>query len=156
MAYLSLTYNGVFSILPSHEKQILIKKPTHAEVALVFDTHLSAVGFQERAHMSALPVSVVIPALNEESCIARCLVSVLDQDFPRDQMDVVVVDNGSTDATASIARQFPVRVVEESRSGVAKARNAGIRAARGRDSRLPRRGLRSETGLASRTALGFG
>ncbi len=81
--------------------------------------------------MSALSVSVVIPAMNEASRISRCLASVLDQDYPRERMEVVVVDNGSTDATASVARQFPVRVVEEARQGVAGARNTGIRAARG-------------------------
>ena len=119
------------SYTPSHEKQVLNRKPGQAEVALVLDTHLPAVGIRERAHMSASLVSVVIPARNEELCIARCLASVLGQDFPRDQMEVVVVDNGSTDATSSIAGQFSVRVVEESRLGIAKARNAGIRAARG-------------------------
>jgi len=119
------------SYTPSHEKQVLIKEPGHAEVAPVLDTHLSSVGIRERAHMSALLVSVVIPAQNEELCIAHCLASVLGQDFPRDQMEVVVVDNGSTDATVSIARQFPVRVVDEARSGVARARNTGVRAALG-------------------------
>lgn len=81
--------------------------------------------------MNTLSVSIVIPALNEESYISRCLVSVLEQDYPRDRLEVVVVDNGSVDATASIARRFPVRVIEEPRAGVAGARNAGIRAARG-------------------------
>lgn len=81
--------------------------------------------------MNAIAVSVVIPALNEESCISRCLTSVLDQDYPRERMEVVVVDNGSTDATASVAHQFPVIVVEEVRRGVARARNAGILAASG-------------------------
>ncbi|MCK7489742.1 MAG: glycosyltransferase family 2 protein [Anaerotruncus sp.] len=88
-------------------------------------------------------------------CIDRCLASVLGQDFPRDQMEVVVVDNGSTDATSSIARQFSVRVVEESRLGIAKARNAGIGAARGEIVAFIDAD-RSPTGLASRTALGFG
>jgi glycosyltransferase involved in cell wall biosynthesis len=119
------------SYTPFYEKQILIKKTGHTEITLAFDKRLSAVGIRERAHMSALSVSVVIPAWNEESCIDRCLASVLSQDFPRDQMEVVVVDNGSTDATVSIARQFPVRIVDEARLGAARARNTGIRAARG-------------------------
>jgi glycosyltransferase involved in cell wall biosynthesis len=113
------------------DNQNITKKIDHADAALPSGMLLPAYGFRECARMNALPVSVVIPALNEESCINRCLVSVLDQDFPREQMEVVVVDNGSTDATASIARQFPVRVVDEARPGVARARNTGIRAARG-------------------------
>jgi len=81
--------------------------------------------------MNTTHVSVVIPALNEERYINRCLVSVFEQDYPRDRMEVVIVDNGSTDATASIARQFPVQLIREEQRGIARARNAGIRAARG-------------------------
>lgn len=81
--------------------------------------------------MSKLIISVVIPALNEESCIAQCLTSVFAQDYPRDQIEVIVVDNGSTDSTSSIARQFSVQVIEELGVGPARARNAGIRIARG-------------------------
>jgi len=96
-----------------------------------FDTPQPAIGIRERACMITLPVSVVIPARNEASCIGRCVESVLGQDFPRDEVEVIVVDNRSTDATSSVAHQYAVRVVEELRRGVAKARNAGIRAARG-------------------------
>lgn len=117
--------------ITSHEKQNLTKKHNDAEVSPALGAPLAAVELWERADMNALPVSVVIPALNEESCIARCLLSVLDQDFPHDQMEIIVVNNGSTDATASVARQFSVQVVDELRTGVARARNAGIRAAQG-------------------------
>jgi len=51
-------------------------------------------------------VSIIIPALNEERVIARCLESIAQLDFPHDQFEVIVVDNGSTDATLQIAESF--------------------------------------------------
>jgi len=76
-------------------------------------------------------VSVVIPAYQAEDEIAQCLRSILEQTYPRDLYEIIVVNNGSTDRTATVAREFPVRVVDEPRRGVAQARNAGIAQARG-------------------------
>ncbi|MBI2704069.1 MAG: glycosyltransferase [Actinobacteria bacterium] len=50
------------------------------------------------------PVTVLIPARNEELDIERCLDAVLAQDLPLDGLEVVVVDGGSSDRTAEIAR----------------------------------------------------
>jgi glycosyltransferase involved in cell wall biosynthesis len=76
------------------------------------------------------PVSVIIPAWNAESFIADCVTSVLTQ-LPQ-PAEILVVNDGSTDATATIARSFPapVRVVSQANAGVAAARNRGIREAR--------------------------
>lgn len=53
----------------------------------------------------ALPtVDIVIPTLNERASIGRCLDQVLNQDYPADLIRVVVIDNGSTDATVEIAQ----------------------------------------------------
>jgi len=76
-------------------------------------------------------VSVVIPVYQGERWIAGCLKSVLDQTFPSDLYEVIVVNNGSTDRTAAIAEGFPVRVVDEPRRGVGSARNAGVAQASG-------------------------
>jgi glycosyltransferase involved in cell wall biosynthesis len=76
-------------------------------------------------------VSIVIPARNEAAHIARCLDSIMALDYPADAREVIVVDNGSADATAVTARQYPVTMVLEPHPGYARARNAGIRAARG-------------------------
>jgi glycosyltransferase involved in cell wall biosynthesis len=76
-------------------------------------------------------ISVVIPAYNEEQYLNRCLEALAHQTCPAGRFEVIVVDNGSTDATAEIARRFGVRVVTEPRKGVARARQTGFEAARG-------------------------
>ena len=76
-------------------------------------------------------VSVVIPAFDAEATIGAAISSALWQTY-RD-LEVVVVDDGSRDATASIAEAFPepVRVVRQENAGVAAARNRGIAESRG-------------------------
>ena len=77
-------------------------------------------------------VSVVVVARNEERNIGPCLESVLAQDYPHDQYEVIVVDGGSTDRTAEIARRHPVTVVVSDRAVIGYQRNLGVRQARGR------------------------
>ncbi|HVC33964.1 MAG TPA: glycosyltransferase [Chloroflexota bacterium] len=75
--------------------------------------------------------SVVIPARNAAQTIAECVLSALSQSAPRESYEVVVVDDGSTDATAAIARSHGVRVIPQPPLGMAAARNTGARVARG-------------------------
>lgn len=78
----------------------------------------------------ALTLSLVIPAYNEEDHIARCLEAIAKQTVK--PLEVIVVDNNSTDRTAAIAEQYPfVQVIHELRQGVTFARNRGFNAARG-------------------------
>jgi glycosyltransferase involved in cell wall biosynthesis len=70
-------------------------------------------------------VSVVIPALNEEEPIAAVVRECLATRIPS---EVVVVDNGSTDSTATRAREAGARVVNEPKPGYGRACAAGIRA----------------------------
>lgn len=51
-------------------------------------------------------VAVVIPTLNEEKFIARCLDSVIAQSYPFAEMDVMVVDGGSKDRTRKIVEEY--------------------------------------------------
>ncbi len=74
-------------------------------------------------------VSVIIPAHNEELNIGRCLDALLNQVEPPDE--IVVIDNNSTDKTASAARDKGVRVVKELEQGIAYARNRGYSSASG-------------------------
>jgi len=80
-----------------------------------------------------MTISFVIPAYNEEARIARCLSSVLRESrrCGRD-VEIVVVDNASTDRTAETVSAFPgVRLVREPRKGLLFARQAGFLASRG-------------------------
>ncbi|MFV1958606.1 MAG: TIGR04283 family arsenosugar biosynthesis glycosyltransferase [Planctomycetota bacterium] len=72
-----------------------------------------------------LTVAVVIPALDEEQAIGRVLAEI-----PSSADDVVVVDNGSTDATARVAAAAGARVVTQARRGYGSACLAGIAALR--------------------------
>jgi glycosyltransferase involved in cell wall biosynthesis len=74
-------------------------------------------------------ISVVIPAFNAAATLGETLASVLSQTRPPDE--VIVVDDGSTDATAEIARErLDARVLRQANGGVASAMNAGLRASR--------------------------
>ena len=76
-------------------------------------------------------ISIVIPARNEEKLLPDCLGSLRNQDYPGDY-EIIVVDNGSTDATADIARSFGAKVIAANAEGsVFYARQAGADAARG-------------------------
>ncbi len=89
-------------------------------------------------------ISVIIPAFNEEKYIGDCLRSVL-QYKTANVVEVIVIDNASTDKTAQTATSFPgVRVVRESKKGLTAARQKGLDSASGEllafidaDSRVP-------------------
>ncbi|ABM62330.1 glycosyltransferase [Halorhodospira halophila] len=85
--------------------------------------------------MASTPsVSVIIPALNCAPFISAAIESVLKQGG--DQLEVLVIDDGSTDETANIVRSYPSPVhllrTQTPRSGAAAARNVGLRHAHGR------------------------
>ncbi|WP_329412555.1 glycosyltransferase [Streptomyces sp. NBC_00704] len=80
------------------------------------------------------PVSVIVPAYNEKECIANTLKSLAGSTHP---IEVVVVDDGSTDGTSEIAREAArslgmtdVRVIRQDNAGKPAALNNGVRAAR--------------------------
>ncbi|HEY3727608.1 MAG TPA: glycosyltransferase [Solirubrobacteraceae bacterium] len=74
-------------------------------------------------------ISVVIPAFNAEAFLAEAIESVLAQDYG--PVEVIVVDDGSTDRTAAVASCYSVACLRQANSGQAAARNAGVAAARG-------------------------
>jgi glycosyltransferase involved in cell wall biosynthesis len=77
-------------------------------------------------------VSVVVPVYNGAATIADCLRALGEQSLPNDAYEIIVVDDGSTDGTVDIAREFDVRLILQDHKGAPAARNAGIRAAFGR------------------------
>jgi glycosyltransferase involved in cell wall biosynthesis len=81
---------------------------------------------------AAPQISVIVPAFQASATIERCVKALSAQTLPRDQYEVIVVDDGSTDSTATRARQAGARVIRLARNmGPAAARNAGLAIARG-------------------------
>jgi len=75
-------------------------------------------------------VSVIIPAYNEELLIRRTLNSLQRQDY-RDELEIIVVDNNSTDGTARVAAQCGAHVIREEQQGYVYAMIRGFRHASG-------------------------
>jgi glycosyltransferase involved in cell wall biosynthesis/SAM-dependent methyltransferase len=88
------------------------------------------------AEATALDASVVIPTRNRRASVLRALQAIERQDVDPARFEVLVVDNGSSDATGEAVRAYrgplAVRLLEESVPGRAAACNAGIAGARGR------------------------
>ncbi|MFI1357952.1 glycosyltransferase family 2 protein [Streptomyces sp. NPDC020898] len=79
-------------------------------------------------------LSVIVPMFNVEPYISACLESLLGQHFAN--VEIVVIDDGSTDASRVIAEQWArqdsrIRLIGQPNAGLSAARNVGVRAARG-------------------------
>lgn len=91
----------------------------------------SVSGSPTPAQAEQVNVSVIVPAHNAQSTIGRTLAALARQEFGG-RYEVIVVDDGSSDQTAQIARQAGARVISHpAPRGPAAARNAGRAAARG-------------------------
>jgi cellulose synthase/poly-beta-1,6-N-acetylglucosamine synthase-like glycosyltransferase len=86
---------------------------------------------RERPPAFEPPVSVMIPAYNEAANIGRCLEALLAAGYPREKLDVIVVDDGSTDATPEVVRAYAgVRLLGRHHEGKVAALNAALSEAR--------------------------
>jgi glycosyltransferase involved in cell wall biosynthesis len=98
-------------------------KPALAAVRAVFaETPFAADRSWPRA-------SVVVCTRNGARTLRECLAGLLELDYP--DVEVIVVDDGSTDATKAIASAFPFRVIGSGGRGLSHARNCGLRASTG-------------------------
>src|SRR5215510_7368406 len=76
--------------------------------------------------------SVVVPFLNEENLIEKCIKSLLQQDFDQEKYELIFVDNGSIDDSTDIVRNYHnITLLYEPQQDPYLARNRGIRAAQG-------------------------
>lgn len=81
-------------------------------------------------------VSVIIPCRNEESFIAECLESVINNDYPRDSIEVLVIDGKSMDKTQKIIKEYSskygfIRLLINEKYSVPHAMNLGIQESKG-------------------------
>jgi glycosyltransferase involved in cell wall biosynthesis len=113
--------------------------------------------------MNAPLVSVVMPAYNVAWCVRRAVDSALAQSLR--ELEVIVINDGSTDDTLEVLASYDdaIKVIDQANGGMSHARNAGIRAARGKyvafldadDWWLPEKLARQVELLDSRPELGF-
>jgi glycosyltransferase involved in cell wall biosynthesis len=76
--------------------------------------------------------SIIIPAYNEGDFVGDCLKSLTSSNFPKNEFEVIVVDNGSTDATTSIVQSFEdVSLYSFPEGKVGAVRNFGVQHSRG-------------------------
>jgi glycosyltransferase involved in cell wall biosynthesis len=78
-----------------------------------------------------MKVSFIIPVRNDAENLSRCLESIAHLDHPGDGVEVVVIDNGSEDGSADVARRAGARVLSMPKKRVSALRNDGVREARG-------------------------
>jgi mycofactocin system glycosyltransferase len=93
-------------------------------------------GYVESSGMSLpspLPkVSVIVPVRNRPHDIGTCLTSLLELNFPKEKLQIIVVDDASEDETATVAESFPVTLHRmRERQGASSCRNWGARHAEG-------------------------
>lgn len=76
-------------------------------------------------------VSVILPVYNGEKYVAEAIESILNQDY--DSLEVIVVDDGSTDGTGEVLQRFVgrIRILQQKNRGLGASRNAAIRISQG-------------------------
>ncbi|MBL7196849.1 MAG: glycosyltransferase [Candidatus Omnitrophica bacterium] len=83
-----------------------------------------------------MELSIIIPAYNRKETLKRCLLSLDEQDYPKDKYEFIVVDDGSSDGTIEFVQALAEKhrnfhYIQQYRKGPASARNLGIKKARG-------------------------
>lgn len=83
-----------------------------------------------------MKLTIIVPVYNVEAFLNKCIDSLLDQDFSSAEYEIILVDDGSTDASVQICDEYAeahdnVRVVHQINGGLSAARNTGIRMAKG-------------------------
>jgi glycosyltransferase involved in cell wall biosynthesis len=80
----------------------------------------------------AVRFTIVVPVHNTAERLERCVAALRAQDYPRDQFEILMVDNNSTDGSAAILdRQDGIRALSEAKQGSYAARNLAVRESRG-------------------------
>jgi glycosyltransferase involved in cell wall biosynthesis len=119
---------AVFSFFRGRSQQG--KEPAFNPMSSVADTHVDS---RIAENSGGVELSVVIPCLNEAATVGVCVKKAIDA-LERHAIrgEVIVADNGSTDGSQQIARDFGARVLPVERRGYGSALQSGIAAARGR------------------------
>lgn len=78
-----------------------------------------------------MKLSIIVPVYNEKGAVAQCLNAILNQDYPKDDYEVIVVNDGSSDGTKEVVEKYQVRLINlEANMGRIVARESGAIAAK--------------------------
>jgi len=81
-------------------------------------------------------VSIVVPVYNSESMIKKCLDSIMALKYPREKLEVIVVDDTSTDKTRELIKNYSIQLVRKEHGGYPSTMNTGIRVCKETSSNL--------------------
>lgn len=81
-------------------------------------------------------LSIIIPVYNVEKYVGRCLESCLDQDLPKDEYEIIVVNDGTQDNSVQVIEKYikpenNVTLIHRENGGLSAARNTGLKHAQG-------------------------
>ena len=84
-----------------------------------------------------MKLSIIVPVYNVEKYIKKCLESILDQDLSKDAYEIIVINDGSTDASYSIAKKYAdsnrnLKLLTQKNKGLSATRNRGVTEAEGK------------------------
>ena len=83
-----------------------------------------------------MKLSIIVPVYNVADFLTKCLESLLAQDLPQNEYEIIVVNDGSTDNSGEIAQQYAdkyanIKLINQANQGLSGARNTGIKHAKG-------------------------
>jgi len=82
--------------------------------------------------MKDLPsISVVIPTFNSEKTLEMCLESIVNQDYPKDKIEIIIADGGSVDRTIEIARKYTNKIFDNPLKTGEAGKAVGVKKAKG-------------------------
>lgn len=86
--------------------------------------------------MSTLKLSIIIPVYNVEKYIEKCIISLIDQNIPHSDYEILVINDGTKDNSVAIVKELQkdfanIRLIEKENGGLSSSRNKGIEYAKG-------------------------
>src|SRR3989344_4877680 len=75
-------------------------------------------------------LTIIIPVYNEEKNIGNCIESIINSDYPKEKIEIIVVDDGSVDKTRNILKDYNIKLIKQEHKGKSEAINNGVKHAK--------------------------